>query len=106
MDADPTAMGNQPALWSAGRARWLIPAGALTGVAVTMLVLTLGLQILLPWTGIIVSVALYLAMIGVAIWVRDPHRRNIAFAWLMGGIAAVAALALALIAWGESLGGG
>lgn len=101
-DRDPLEVRNQPALWSGGRRRWLIPAAALGAVAVVMLAMTLSLQILIPWSGIVLTVALYLAMVGCAVWVRDVRRRNLAFAWLMGAMAFVPLFALTLVTIGAS----
>lgn len=101
---DPTQIRNQPAFWSASRGRWLIPAGLLGVVAVIMLAMTLSLQILIPWGGILLTVGLYLVMVACAVWMRDVHRRNIAFAWLMGAMAFVPVLALVLITVGEARG--
>jgi len=103
-EADPTAIRNQPALWAPGRARWLIPAALLGAVAILMLGMTLSLQILIPWAGIILTVLLYALMVACAIWMRDAHRRNIAFAWIMGAMAFFPVLALVLITVGESRG--
>ncbi|MBO9627709.1 MAG: hypothetical protein J7484_15220 [Microbacterium sp.] len=99
---DPLAIRNQPALWEGRRRRWLVPAGVLCLVAVAMLAATLTMQIIIPWSGIVLTVGLYLTMVGCAIWVRDAHRRNLAFAWLMGAMAIVPALALVLITLGET----
>jgi len=96
------AIRNQPALRGGTRRRWLLPAGLLGAVAIVMLGMTLSLQILIPWAGIILTVGLYVIMLACAIWVRDVRRRNLAFAWLMGAIAFVPALALVLITIGES----
>jgi len=101
---DPLAIRNQPALWTGRRRRWLVPALVLCVVAVTMLAATLSLQVIIPWAGIVLMVALYLAMLGCAVWVRDTHARNLAFAWLMGGMAAVPTLALVLVTIGEARG--
>lgn len=100
-ESDPTAMRNQPALWGGNRRRWLIPAGILCVAAVLMLALTLSLQIIIPWSGIVLTVGLYLTMIGCGIWVRDQHQRNVAFAWLMSGMAVIPLIALALVTMGE-----
>ena len=102
--ADPTAIRNQPALWSASRARWLIPAALLGAVAIVMLAMTLPLQIIIPAAGIILTVACYFAMLGCAIWMHDTHRRNLAFAWLMGAMAFVALTALVVVMIGEARG--
>lgn len=101
---DPTAIRNQPALWSPSRARWLIPAALLGAVAIIMLGMTLSLQIIVPSAAIILTIAFYLIMVACAIWMHDVHRRNIAFAWLMGAMAFFPVLALVLVTIGEARG--
>lgn len=98
---DPTLVRNQPALRTPHRRRWLIPGTILAAVAIGMLAWTLQLQILLPWTGIILVAACYIAMLVVATTVREPRRRDRAFAWLMAGMTFAALLALTLIVVGE-----
>ena len=94
---DPTLVRNQPALRSARRRIWLIPAAILAAIGVAMLAATLTIAMVAPIVGIALIVGLYAAMCLVADSVRDARRRNIAFAWLMVGLAVVPVVALALV---------
>ena len=100
-DDDPMLIRNQPALRTPRRRRWLVPGAILAVVAIGMLAWTLQLQILLPWTGIVLVAGCYLGMLIVAAVVPDPRRRDRAFAWLMGGMTVAALAALSLIVLGE-----
>jgi len=96
-DQDPTLVRNQPALRTPRRRRWLVPGGVLAAVAIGMLAATLQLERALPMIGIILVVAIYLAMLIVAVAVHQPRRRDAAFAWLMVAMTLAALVVLALV---------
>jgi len=98
---DPLRVRDQPALWTATRRRWLVPAGILAIVAIAMLAATLSLQVAVPVLGIAAVIVLYIVMILCGMLVRDAHRRNLAFAWLMSAIAVVAVVALIAVVLGQ-----
>jgi hypothetical protein len=78
-----------------GARRWLLPAGAFTLVAVAVFVALLWIELPLPVAGIVVVIGAYSAMVVCAYRVPDVHRRNVALAALMWGMA-LGALALVL----------
>jgi len=99
---DPNLVRNQPALQRGSRRRWLIPATLLAVVAIAMLVATAPLAPVPGWAGAAIVLALLAAMYACAAAIRDRRRRNLAFAWLMGSLGAVAVIALSailVIAW-------
>ncbi len=100
-ERDPQRVRDQPALWTGTRRRWLLPTGLMAVVAIAMLLLTLSLQFAVPVLGIGLIVALYLIMVVCAIVMRDARQRNLAFAWLMSGIAVVAVVALGVVLLAE-----
>ncbi len=93
---DPTLMRNQPAILTGRRRRWLIPSGLLAAVTVALLVAALSMQTVVPTVGITVMTVLYLVMLVIAVTVPTTRTRNIAFAWVMSIMGAVA-LGLVLV---------
>jgi hypothetical protein len=91
---DPTHVRAQAALHTERRRAWLVPAGILGGVAVAIFALVMGLNPAISITGIALVALFYAAMIACAIAVDDPESRNLAFAWLMGGMSAASTLLL------------
>ncbi|WP_345800021.1 hypothetical protein AAIB33_11095 [Microbacterium sp. AZCO] len=94
---DPTRVGLQPALQTARRRQWLVPAGLLAAIAVGIFALTIPLNPAISLTGIVLDVLFYAAMLVCAATVPQPRGRNLAFAWLMGGLAVTSALLLLLL---------
>jgi hypothetical protein len=94
LHADPTRVSAQPALETTRRRQWIVPAGVLAVVAVAVFALTLPLNPAIALTGIILITAFYTAMIVCAVAVANVKNRNLAFAWLMGGMSVVSTVLL------------
>ncbi|MBM7411527.1 uncharacterized membrane protein YhaH (DUF805 family) [Clavibacter michiganensis] len=103
-EPDPTRVRDQPAIRTARRRQWLVPAGLMAGLTVGLLVAALRLETAIPLTGIVATALLYLAMVVVAATVRTARIRNLAFASLMGLIALVALGSLLLLLLSERAG--
>jgi len=92
---EPTAWSNQSALQRGSARMWLVPATVLAVVAVAQFAFSLTLQLVLPVIGIVFTVAMWTVILVVGRRGGDPRRRNVALAWLMGGLA-VGALLIAV----------
>ncbi len=95
---DETSVRAQPALTSSSGAIWLIVGALLATTGVAVLALMSGLST--PWIaiiGIALVVLLYAAMIVVHVAVPRGRARLVTLAWLMGAMAVVTLLAVAVI---------
>lgn len=97
-ESDPTRVRAQQALQTGRRRRWLIPGGLFAAVALALFLAAFSLQVVVPLIGVGLVIALYGAMVTVAITVADPRSRNRTMAWLMGTMA-VGSLVLAVVLW-------
>ncbi|MFH8249199.1 hypothetical protein ACH3VR_02370 [Microbacterium sp. B2969] len=94
---EPPPVQPQAALQTPRRRRWLVPAGVLAIVAVVLFVLAFALNPPIAVTGIVLVALFYTAMLVCAVAVERPHMRNVAFAWLVGGMAVASGLLLLFI---------
>ena len=102
MTTDPTRVREQPSLTTSTGAIWLIVGGLFTAISLGVLIPMTALPpIGLALIAAIVVALLYIAMVLCGMLVRDAHRRNLAFAWLMSAIAVAAVLALGAVMLGE-----
>ena len=101
---DPTRVRAQPALQTGRRRDWLVPAGGLAAVALVIFFLALELNPAIAITGLVLVVAFYGAMLVCAATVANTKNRNLAFAWLLGGMAVASALLLLFLLAAEQFG--
>jgi len=83
-----------PALTDERRRHWLIPTGAMAAVAIVLFLLTFELNPPIAFTGIVLIVVFYTAMLVCAVAARNVRNRNVAFVWLFGGITVTSSLLL------------
>lgn len=91
---DPTFMRNQPVMRGGSVVWWLIPAGLLGAVSVTLFAFSIPIASAVAWAGILIEVALFAAMCFVAVAVRAGRTRGIWLAALMCAMALVAVVLL------------
>ncbi len=94
---DPTFMRNQPVMRGGSVAWWLIPAGLLGAISVTLFAFSIPIASAVAWTGILVEVALFIAMCLVAAAVRSGRTRGMALAALMCAMALAAVVLLLVV---------
>lgn len=92
---EPTAWSNQSALQRGSARMWVVPATVLAVIAIVQFAFSLSLQLVLPVIGIVFTIGLWAIILVVSRRGGDPRRRNVALAWLMGGLA-VGALLIAI----------
>ena len=93
LHVDPTEV-RQPTLQSPRRRAWLVPAGLLAGVALTVFALAIGLNAAIAVTGLVLVSAFYIAMLVCAAVVENTKNRNLVFAWLTGAMCVASVLLL------------
>jgi hypothetical protein len=99
---DPTFVRNQPALTRSTSRIWLIAGAILSAVALVILGLLLELDPRAATIGIVVVIALYLAMIAIRVTVRDSRLRLGLLAAGMLSIAGAALTVITLIGWTQA----
>ena len=97
-DRDPTRVRSQPALTTSTGRIWLIAGAALCFVALIVLAFLTSLDPRTATFGIVLVVALYVAMVVARILVAEPWARLAVMAVAMLAIAAVALTCVGLIA--------
>lgn len=88
--ADPTRMGDQPALRTSSGAIWLIVGGVLAIGSIVLLLALNALQSPLGLVGAGVILVLYVMMLAVTLLIRSTRPRLVTLATLMITIAVVA----------------
>ncbi|MDO7881192.1 hypothetical protein [Antiquaquibacter soli] len=103
---DPTRVRDQPSLRNSSGTIWLVVGGLLTVVSAILLSFLTTLDTALAITGLVVVLALSVAMVAVRVLVPEGRRRLALMAGCMIGIAAASLLFIGIIAatqW-EALG--
>jgi len=86
-----------PVLTDERRRHWLVPTGAMAAVAIVLFLLTFELNPPIAFTGIVLIVLFYAAMLVCAVAARNVRNRNVAFVWLFGGITVTSLLLFLLL---------
>jgi hypothetical protein len=101
---DPSDLAQRENLNAGAASRWLVPAGVLGIVFVVLFGIAYTMQPVVPTIGIVLVVALWLAMFVVSRRSGEMRARARLLAWLMGAMAAGSAiLFFVLYAWEASL---
>jgi hypothetical protein len=103
LHAGPTRVSEHTPLEIERRRYWLVPAGVLAAVAITIFALTTSLNPALGLTGIILTAAFYGAMLVCAMTVGSVKDRNLAFTWLLGAMSVSSTLLLLFVLITEQL---
>nr|WP_274637896.1 hypothetical protein [Microbacterium bovistercoris] len=94
---DPSAVTAQPALTRSTGRRWLIWGAALGIVVVVVLGFLVPVEPTTAIIGLVLVIAIYLAMVVVRLAVRPRRARLLTLASLLGGMAVVSVISILMV---------
>ncbi|PZF56219.1 hypothetical protein DEI92_15120 [Curtobacterium sp. MCBD17_034] len=101
-DDDPTLVRNQPALTTSDGTIWVV-VGAITAIVVGLVMWLMGLLVpAVGWTGLVLVLALFVAMLVVRFAVRHVRHRLATLAALEGAMVLVGLVVVLVVLVGQA----